>query len=465
LKISFLGGTRTVTGTQHLVRVNGSLVLLDCGLYQGRHQEAYERNRTFDFDPKELDAVILTHAHIDHSGSLPTLVKQGFRGKIYTTHVTTHLAEVMLLDSGSIQEQEAAFINKTRTMRGQEPVDPLYTRADAAKVADLFERVPYNRAFQPAPGVTTRLVEAGHILGSASVVLDVEEDGQTKRVWFSGDIGRLELPIVRDPVLPQDVDVLIMESTYGDRRHPEPAEALELLREALRRTFERGGRALIPAFAVGRTQDMVYSINQMMATGDLPKAPVYVDSPLAVVVSEIFENHPQYFDEEAQELMLAEKNRTALDFENLKYIDSVEESKALNREEGPMVIIATSGMVESGRILHHLRQGIGDPRNSIILVSYQAPHTLGRDLADGLEKVEILGDEFIRKAEVVVISGFSAHAGQDMLVDYACAVKDNQAQVYLVHGEPNQAEALRDTLQGMGFEKVAVPYLRQTIEI
>ena len=465
MRVTFLGAARTVTGSQHLVGVNGHKILLDCGLYQGRQEQAYERNSHFEFDPKELEAVILTHAHIDHSGNLPTLVKQGYQGPIYATHVTAHLAEVMLQDAGHIQEEDVEYLNQKRKGRGQKPVQPLYTRQDAEEAARLFEKMEYDKPFEAAPGVTVRLVDAGHILGSAAVVLDAEEQGGLKRLWYSGDIGRLNLPLVNDPVLPQDAEALIMECTYGDRSHTPPEEAYEALRKALVRTLERGGKVVIPAFAVGRTQELVYDINQMLENGEIPEAPVYVDSPLAVEVSKIFHEHPQYFDREAKEFILSDKNHSALTFDRLTYVQSVQESRELNDQEGPMVIISASGMAESGRILHHLIHTIGFEKNAILIVSYQAPDTLGRDLEEGATEVEIFGDIFYRKAEVMRIHGFSAHAGKNFLFEYGKAVKGQAKQVFLVHGEEQAAEALRKRLQEAGLEKVYYPYLHQSMEI
>lgn len=457
MKITFHGAARSVTGSQHLLEINGHKLLLDCGLYQGSLEESYKINSNFFYEPTELDAVLLSHAHIDHSGNLPGLANQGYEGPIYATYVTAHLTDVMLQDSASIQESE-----EDRRSNGGK-VRPLYTAKDAERVREQMEGKPYNKPFELVPGVTARFVEAGHILGSASIVLDVEEDGQQTRLWFSGDIGRPLLPLVRDPVLPKKVDYLIMESTYGDTIHQSPEDAYQDLRQALVRTFERKGKVIIPAFAVGRTQELVYKLNEMIDAGDLPRVPVFVDSPLAINVSEIFAEHPQYFDEEAKEFM--GNGNDPLGFNLLTYTCTVGESKAIDNLDGPLVIIASSGMAEGGRIIHHLAHNIGDPRNTILIVSYQAPGTLGRQLADGASKVRIFGEPFNRKAEVVNIRGFSAHAGQDDLIEYALASKDTLKQVYLVHGEEAAAESLRSLLKEAGLGKVIYPYLRQTIEI
>src|SRR3990172_4378815 len=311
MKISFHGAARTVTGSQHLLQVNGHSLLLDCGLYQGHRQEAFERNRTFHYDPDEVDAVILSHAHIDHSGNLPNLVKQGYEGPIYATRVTAHLSNTMLLDSGHIHESDAAYVNKKRRKRGERPVEPLYTLADAMRVEQFFQGVDYDEAFEVIPGVQARLVEAGHILGSAAVGLDVEEYGHKRRIWFSGDIGRRNLPIVRDPVLPGEVDYLIMETTYGDRDHESPEQAIDELREVVTETVRRGGKVIIPSFAVGRTQELVFDLHQMIDRREIPLIPIYVDSPLAVNISDIFREHPDFFDEETMNFMSEDTSRHA----------------------------------------------------------------------------------------------------------------------------------------------------------
>ena len=464
MRINFHGAARTVTGSQHLIEVNGSRLLLECGLFQGRRQEAYERNRNFPFDPRKIDAAILSHAHIDHSGNLPNLIKHGYDKPIYTTPATAHLADMMLRDSGHIQEADVEFVNKVRARRGEPPVDPLYTQIDAAEVAQFFQRVQYGQPFEPIPGVTACLVDAGHILGSAAIVLESMEKGRKIRLWFSGDIGRRDMPIIRDPILPDGIDYLIMESTYGDKPHPDPQAAFKELRQVVMNTVARQGKVIIPAFAVGRTQELIYGLNQMIADGDISPLPVYVDSPLAVNATEIFEQHPECFDDETLEFVRAHKH-PALEFKQLTYIRTVEESKALNEREGPMIIISASGMAETGRILHHLRNNIGDPRNTILIVSWQAPYTLGRRLADRERHVKIFGEVFERRAEVATIGGLSAHAGQDFLVDYALAVKGQVKRVFLVHGEAIPAMALREKLEQGGLQKIDYPELYASVEL
>lgn len=463
MKIHFLGAAQTVTGSQHLLEVDGRRLLLDCGLFQGKRAESFDINRNFAFNPSDLDAVIVSHAHIDHSGNLPNLVKKGYAGKIYTTDVSSHLMDIMLLDSAHIHESDAEYLNRKR--KGREPeIVPLYTIADAAAACELFQGIPYNQPFEPIPGVTATLVEAGHILGSASVVLDVRENGRTIRLWYSGDIGRMRLPLVRDPVLPREADYLIMECTYGDKSHEDPEEAYDQLRDAVRKAVARGGKVIVPSFAVGRTQELVYNLHLMYEAGELPRIPVFVDSPLAVSVTDIFRGHQEFFDEEAWEF-IREENKSPLRFQELKYIRSVEESKALNDRDEPMIIISASGMAESGRILHHLKNNIGDRRNLILIVSYQAPHTLGRRLADGEMSVRIFGEWYERRAEVIQIDGFSAHAGQDFLVDYALASRQSLKGVFLVHGEAGPAQLLIDKLGARGLKNVFYPKKMKVVEL
>lgn len=465
MKITFHGAARTVTGSQFLLHINGHNLLLECGFYQGRRRESYERNQSFPFNPTKLDAVILSHAHIDHSGNLPNLVKRGFHGPIYTTPATAHLSNLMLVDSGHIQESDAAYVNKKRARQGKPLIEPIYTLEDGAQVAQYFHPTPYDQLFAPVPGVVARLVDAGHILGSAAVVLDIEEKGRKFRLWFSGDIGRRDLPLVRDPVLPDGADYVIMECTYGDKPHEDPRSAYEELREVVLRTVNRGGKVIIPAFAVGRTQELVYDLHQMIDNGDLPPIPVFVDSPLAVNVTDIFRAHPECFDAETREFMRTDKHQAALGFDTLTYTRSVEESKALNHRKEPMVIISASGMAEVGRILHHLRNNIEDRRNTVLIVSWQAPHTLGRRLADRVKSVKIFGEKYTRRAEVATIGGLSAHAGQTFLLEYALAAKDSVKKIFLVHGEPKSAQALRQKMSEAGLERTMFPEPHTVVEI
>ncbi len=461
MQITFHGAARTVTGSMHLLEVNGARLLLDCGLYQGRRKESYERNLNFPFDPKTIDAVIFSHAHIDHCGNLPNLVKQGFNGQIYTTPASAYLTSIMLADSGHIQEADMFFVNKYGRARGEDLVEPLYTQRDAEKVRELLQGIHYGQRFSPVNGVEIQLADAGHILGSAAIDLQIEEKGRKLQVWFSGDIGRRNLPILRDPVLPEAADFLIMESTYGNQSHRNPELAFVELQEVVKRTAERGGKLIIPAFAVGRTQGLVYDLNLMMTANPTLRMPVYVDSPLAVEASQAFIKFPECYDEETNAFIRANRH-PALNFDQLTYIRSVEESKALEDQKGSMIIIAASGMAENGRILHHLRNNIEDPRATILIVSWQAPNTLGRHLADREERVKIFGEVYYRRADVATIGGLSAHAGQDLLVEYALRVKDSAKQVFLVHGEEKPAQVLMEQLSARGMQQVLYPNLHDT---
>ena len=464
MRINFHGAAHTVTGSQHLLEINGKKLLLDCGIYQGKRSVAYERNVNFHYDPTSVDAVILSHAHIDHSGNLPNLAKQGYEGDIWATWATKDIATVMLADSGRIQESDAEFVNKKRAQRGEEPVEPLYTEQDAEAVAGMFSGVDYNEAFEPIPGVVARFHEAGHILGSAGVSLDIEEKGRKIRLWFSGDIGRFKLPLLRDPILPDRADYMIMESTYGDKSHNDPELAFIEFQDVVKKTIHRGGKVIVPAFAVGRTQEIVYHLNQMMFEGDVPPVPVYVDSPLAVKASDIFKNHLECFDDETKEFV-RESRHPALDFKMLTYIRSVEDSKALNERTDPMVIISASGMAETGRIVHHIRNNIENPRNTICIVSWQAPETLGRRLADREPEVRIFGDIYKRKCDVATIGGLSGHAGQDLLMKYALGIKDSVKDIYLVHGEEKQAMTLKGLLNERGMGRVHYPNLHDGVDL
>ena len=459
--IHFHGAAQTVTGSQHLLEINGYKLLLECGLFQGRRKQAYAINRNFHYNADEIDAVILSHAHIDHSGNLPHLVKAGYQGPIYTTPPSAHLTNLLLMDSGHIHESDARYVNKKRARRGEPPVEPLYTQEDAAMVAMYLVPVPYEETFEPVPGVTARLVEAGHILGSAAIVLDIEDGKRKYRLWFSGDIGRRDLPLLRDPVLPYDADYLMMECTYGDKPHRDPQQAYDELREVASRTVERGGKMIIPAFAVGRTQELVYDLHQMFVSGEVPRVPIFVDSPLAINTSDIFRTtyhlHPDVFDEETRQFIAESKHDSLLGFGLLNYTRSVEESKAINKVDGPAIIISASGMAETGRILHHLKNNISDPRNTILIVSWQAPHTLGRRLADREARIKIFGEVYERKAEVATIGGLSAHAGQTMLLEYAQSVQGQVKKIFLVHGEKRGAKPLMEKLKDRGLAEVFFP--------
>jgi metallo-beta-lactamase family protein len=464
MRLNFHGAAHTVTGSQHLLEINGQRLLLDCGLYQGRRSEFYIRNLNFAYDPRSVDAVILSHAHIDHCGNLPNLVKSGSEGPIYAVPATVDLAKIMMADSGRIQESDAAFVNKKRLARGEELIEPLYTEADAQNAGDLLRGVDYEKPFEPVPGVIARFIEAGHILGSAAISLEIEEKGRKFRFWFSGDIGRYKLPLLRDPVLPDDIDYLLMECTYGDKPHNDPKAAFDEFQEIVSRTIRRGGKVIIPAFAVGRTQELVYHLNIMMFARDVPPVPVFVDSPLAVNASNVFTKHPEVFDDETR-WFVKQARHPALDFKMLTYVQSVEESKALNERKDPMIIISASGMAETGRILHHLKNNIENPLNTVCIVSWQAPHTLGRRLADREKQVRIFGEPYNVKAEIATIGGLSGHAGQDLLTRYALNTAGSVKKVFLVHGEDMPAMALTQKLSERNLHEVYYPEMHSSTEL
>ncbi len=465
MKIGFHGAAQTVTGSRHLLHINGHRLLLDCGLYQGHRKDTYTRNRDFPFDPAGVDALILSHAHIDHSGNLPNLVRQGYGGPIHATFATRGMTDMMTRDAGHIQEEDAAYLNKKRRRKGQPLIEPLYTSADAEKATRQLVGHPYVQTFEPIPGVQARFVEAGHILGSAGVVLDIDDAGHQIRLMFSGDIGRVGLPLLRDPVLPETVDFLIMECTYGDRLHDSPEKAYEALHSVASETFQKGGKLIIPAFAVGRTQSLVYYLHQMIERNELPSIPVFVDSPLAINVTALYREHPECFDEETRDFMAQDPHGAALGFEHLKYTLSVEESKAINQTDGPAVIISASGMAEVGRILHHLKNNIEDPKNTVLITSWMAPHTLGRRLSEGASEVHIFGENYKVKARVASIDGLSAHADQAALVRYAQATAGSLKQIFLVHGEAGPAAALTERMAASGIGNVTYPELNQEVEI
>ncbi len=464
MNITFHGAAQTVTGSQHLLTLNGRRLLLDCGLYQGKRSEALTRNRELPFDARRLDAVILSHAHIDHSGNLPSLARAGYRGPIYATPATRDLCEHMLRDSARIQASDVEFANKRARERGEPArAEALYTEEDAAAALELFRPHPLDRAFEALPGVTATFREAGHILGSAMVVLDIEERGRRFRLAFSGDIGRPGLPILRDPVFLSDVDHVIMESTYGTKTHRPPEEAAQEFRELVQATVARNGKIIVPAFAVGRSQEIVFELHKMIDKRLIPPIPVFVDSPLAVNASQVFQQHAELFDEETRALL--QQNGDAFGFRSLTYTRSVEESKAINDRPGPLVVISASGMCENGRILHHLRNNIGDPRNTILIVSWQAPHTLGRRLADREPEVKIFGEWHKLRAQVATINGLSGHAGRDLLIRWAAALKPRVKSVFLVHGEPESSAALQAALEAEGLRGVHAPELHETVEV
>lgn len=463
MRIFFAGAARGVTGSQHLVEFNGTRLLLDCGLHQGRRKEANDRNRHLPFNPRQVDAVLLSHAHIDHSGNIPTLVKQGFRGSITCTPATRDLCSVMLRDAAHVQQADADFMNRKHADQLEEPVVPLYDEADALKALKQFRSLDYHHPTLVLPGVTCTLLDAGHVLGSAIIQLDIDVPPDRFRLVFSGDLGRRNMAILRDPEIPDRPEVLILESTYGDRPHS-PMTGMEAqLTGVINRTIARKGKILVPSFSLERTQEFVYALHRLILQKAIPSVPMYVDSPLSVRITEIFKLHPECFDEET--LAFMRRNGDPLGFENLTYISNVEDSKALNDREGPLMIIAGSGMCESGRILHHLRNGIEDARNTILIIGFQAKNTLGRKIVDRESVVRIFGVERSLEAEVVVMDSFSAHADRDDLLEFTKRCRSSLRKVFLVHGEEDQMLPLAERLRKMGILDVQIPALGESARI
>jgi metallo-beta-lactamase family protein len=462
MKIHFHGAVRSVTGSKHVIETAQSRVMIDCGLFQGRRKDFWDQNQEFPFDPKELDALILSHAHIDHSGNIPGLVKQGFEQNIFTTTATRNLCAVMLRDSAHIQEQDAEYLNRKRRDSDEEVV-PLYTGADAERSMELFVGVHYNRKIQVTPDIAVTFYDAGHVLGSALPAIDVTENGSTKRLAYIVDLGRDNLPILKDPVRINDADFMIMESTYGDREHESIDEASDHLAEVVSRTAARGGKVIIPSFALERTQEILYCLRRLFDERRIPEIPVFVDSPLAVNVTEIFRIHSEYFDEETMEMLANDQN--PFQFRNLTYVRKVEESKKIHEQKFPMIIISASGMCEAGRILHHLKNNIEDPKNTVLVVGFMAANTLGRRIVEGHKEVKIFRKMYRLRSEVVVMDSFSAHADRRDLVAYAKQARPRCRKFALVHGEEEQALGLADHLKNEGIPEVVVPQPGEVVEV
>jgi metallo-beta-lactamase family protein len=459
MKITFWGAAKTVTGSMHQVDAGGKRYLLDCGMYQGRRQEAFERNSIFPFPVSSVDAVLLSHAHIDHSGNLPTLVHQGYRGPIYTTPATIDLCLAMLTDSAYLQEKDAEFCNRRRSYRKAIGRDdsvctPLYTAQDAENTFPLFHPVNLDTKTEVGPGLTYQTYDAGHMLGSTAMILEATENGKRTRLAFSGDVGRHGLPILRDPEKLAPVDYLIMESTYGARFHKPISDVSEKLADIVNRTAARGGKIIVPAFAVGRTQQLVLVLHQLMDAGRIPSIPMFVDSPLAVNATEVFRRHPECYDEEARKFLTAGDD--PFGFHRMTYVRDVNESKALNSLHGPCLILAASGMCEAGRILHHLRNNISDHRNTVLITGYQALNTLGWKILQKQPEVPIFGEPMPLRAEVQVLDELSGHADQSELIEWMRPwAEKGLKKVFLVHGDPEQALPLAAVIkQTFGVEAI-----------
>ncbi len=447
VSIKFLGGVGTVTGSSHLILTDKSQVLLDAGLFQGRRDVSYQVNTTLNYNPHKIDALVLSHAHIDHCGNIPTAINKGLRSRIYTTSATKDLAKLMLEDSGKIQEEDTKYVNKINKKLGLPLRKPLYTKKEASNATKRFRVISYAQKFCLAKDAFVALYEAGHILGSAIIVLDIKDEQGNIRLGYAVDLGRRNLPLLNNPVIPQGLDYLILESTYGGRLHRPIEEAKVKLKEAINKTVERKGKVLIPSFTLERTQEVTYFLNELLKEKLIPSIPIYVDSPMATDITELFKYHINYLDEETRQAV--KQGKGPFEFLNLRYIRNQEESKRLNNDKRPMIIIAGSGMCESGRILHHLKNNIEDSRNTVLVVGYMAQDTLGKRIVERQRIVRIFGIEYELNAEVVVINAFSGHADKNELCDFVSGCLPLK-RIFLVHGDSDQSQALAEALTQKG---------------
>lgn len=462
MKIQFFGAARGVTGSKHVVQLeSGTRFLLDCGLFQGK--DSQEHNHQFGFDPSTIDFVILSHAHIDHSGLIPRLVKQGFSGKIYCTSATRDLCNVMLEDSAHIQENDVKYINQRRMKRGENPLEPLYSVADTRVALQQFVEVPYNTEIKINEEVKLLFTDAGHILGSAMVNLSLFENGKWKNVLFTGDIGRYKGSILKDPEPVRQAELILMESTYGDRKHDDSdLSSAALLRIIQETCVHKKGKLVIPAFSLGRTQELVYALDQLENAGKLPRIPVFVDSPLSINATNIMRSHPECFNESLQEYL--KKDSDPFGFNKLFYIQDVQLSKKINESNEPCIIISASGMAEAGRIKHHLANTISNPLNTILLVGYAEPFSLAGKIKSGAKKVTIFGDEFSVKADVEVLDSYSAHADYEEMIEFlSCQDPDKVKKIILVHGEYETQLHFESLLNANGFKHIHIPAFKDVI--
>lgn len=465
MQIEFQGAALTTTGSRHLLHIEDKKILLDCGLYQGRRKESYEKNKTFPFDPSQITALLLSHAHIDHCGNIPNLVKNGFTGQVYCTSATQDLCSALLRDSAHIQEKDVEYLNKKLIKKNQKPVEPLYTMEDAEQSLYHFHGVYYHRPFNVLRDARVTFFDAGHILGSALTVIDVKNGKTEHRILFTGDLGRKNMPILRNPEIPPDVNTLIIESTYGKRIHGDIRQSDEILEKIINKVAERKGKIIVPAFSVGRTQELVYGIKRLMDSKRIPKLPVYVDSPLSVNVTEIFRQHYECYDTATRDIFL--KGEDPFGFCCITYIRKVEESKRLNDMKDPCIIISASGMCEAGRILHHLKNNIENPRNLILLVGFMSEQTLGRKLVDREPMVRIFGESYSLKAEVEIMNEFSAHADSNELLEFVHLLNKKRTlrRIFIVHGEELQSTALGNRVRGDFEVEVTIPRAGEIFEI
>jgi metallo-beta-lactamase family protein len=464
MQVHFFGATRTTTGSMFLLEINQQRVLFECGLFQGKRDESIERNRHFPFDPKSLAAVVLSHAHIDHCGNLPNLCRQGFAGNIYCTFATRDLAAIMLEDSAEIQRADAEYVSKKRAAKGQPPVEPLYSAADAEKAVRQFVSLNYDRPFPLIDGISVTFRDAGHILGAAQVILDVRESGRAYRFLFSGDIGRGGDDILRDPQPVESVDYLQIESTYGDREHSAKQSANDEVGRLVRDTLDKQGKVIIPAFSVGRTQQIVYTLHQLACDGKLPKVPIFVDSPLSVNATEVYRLHPECFNDSIYRFLREKENPFGM--ENLTYIRQVAHSMKLNELKEPAIIISASGMCEAGRIRHHLKNHIGKAENLVLFIGYCAERTLGAQILSGQNPVNIFGEPHPVRARIASLDAFSGHADKNELRRYVENLTGDIRKIFVVHGEESQAMAFGETLRAMKPKaEVFVPEYKQSASL
>ena len=473
MKITFLGATRTVTGSNFLVEGAGKKFLVDCGMWQGKAEQEMENEAEFEFNPAEIDFMLLTHAHIDHSGRIPKLYKEGYRNKVYAHKATCDLCALMLPDSGHIQETEVEWKNRKRKRKGEEPLPPLYTAEEAARCLEIFEPVQYDQIIEITPEIHVRFNDAGHMLGSSIIEVWVNEDGKETKTVFTGDIGNNDIPLLSPPTMIEDTDYLVMESTYGSRLHMRNDEKAKIFLDVVSETLDNGGTVVIPSFAVGRTQEILYEINKLKEENDdeefrrkyktLMKSPVYVDSPLAISATEVFRENTEIFDEETKEEIMRGDN--PLEFPGLKFTKTAEESKELNEDNTPSIIISASGMCEVGRIKHHLKHNLWNPKSTILFVGYQAPGTLGYNIVNGAKTVKIFGDEIAVNARIEYIEGYSGHADQELLMNFIYSFIKKPKHIFLVHGEPESQDILGAKIENETGLNVTIPEFGETYEL
>jgi metallo-beta-lactamase family protein len=465
IRLTFMGAARGVTGSRYLIETNNTTFLVDCGLYQEREFQSRNWER-FRFSPKKLEAVFLTHAHLDHSGLLPKLVREGFRGRVYCTPATADITKIMLVDAGHLQEEDAAYKKKRHLREGREgphPEVPLYTVADAEKTFPLFSPVEYNQTIDIGHGIEATFFDAGHVLGSAMIKLRITQNGEKRSIIFSGDIGRWDRPILHDPSVFRYTDYVVMESTYGDRKHEGTHEIGEELTEIIKHAFEVGGNIIVPSFALQRAQEILYYLDTLLMEKRIPPLDVYLDSPMAIKITEVFKRYANLFDHDMKELLQA--HRSPFDFPGLKMVETVEESKALNQIKGTVMIIAGAGMCNGGRIKHHLAQNISRPECTIMFVGYQAAGTLGRQILDGAKMVRIHGQQYPVRARIAQIQGFSAHADRDDLVKWISNLSVNPKCIFITHGEPASAEEFSQYLRSINGYNTMVPEYGATVNL